>query len=176
MDTGYLPAIFSDLVSRGEGCGQRQCGNFNRPRISGHFALNEERARSSGVAQAAPAEVAELIVVGDAQRGDLFVGRYRRNESGDWFRQGEIEMLTDCVAKGASDYLLLPTNATLLKARVRAHLQRKRLQELKKEMPNTVLVPTDALCLGSGWLLLLIPLILLVSLLSLAGKRKTANA
>lgn len=45
------------------------------------------------VAQTAPAEVAELIVVGDAQRGDLFVGRYRRNESGNWFRQGEIEIV-----------------------------------------------------------------------------------
>ena len=44
-------------------------------------------------------------------------------------RTEDAELLTDCVAKGASDYLLLPTNATLLRARIRAHLQRKRLQE-----------------------------------------------
>lgn len=44
-------------------------------------------------------------------------------------RPEDIELLTDCVAKGAADYLLLPTNATLLKARVQGHLQRKRLQE-----------------------------------------------
>jgi sigma-B regulation protein RsbU (phosphoserine phosphatase) len=41
----------------------------------------------------------------------------------------DTDLLTDCVAKGASDYLLLPTNTTLLKARIRSHLQRKRLQE-----------------------------------------------
>ena len=41
----------------------------------------------------------------------------------------DIDLLTDCVSKGAADYLLLPTNATLLKARIWSHLQRKRLQE-----------------------------------------------
>ena len=44
-------------------------------------------------------------------------------------RAEDAGLLTDCVAKGASDYLLLPTNATLLRARIRAHLQRKRLEE-----------------------------------------------
>jgi sigma-B regulation protein RsbU (phosphoserine phosphatase) len=44
-------------------------------------------------------------------------------------RVEDIDALTDCVAKGAADYLLLPTNATLLQARIRSHLQRKRLQE-----------------------------------------------
>ncbi len=41
----------------------------------------------------------------------------------------DAEFLTDCVSRGASDYLLLPTNATLLKARIRGHLQRRRLEE-----------------------------------------------
>jgi sigma-B regulation protein RsbU (phosphoserine phosphatase) len=44
-------------------------------------------------------------------------------------RVEDVALLTDCVAKGAADYLLLPTNATLLRARIQAHLQRKRLQE-----------------------------------------------
>jgi sigma-B regulation protein RsbU (phosphoserine phosphatase) len=41
----------------------------------------------------------------------------------------DMDMLTGCVAMGAADYLLLPTNTTLLRARIRTHLQRKRLQE-----------------------------------------------
>jgi len=44
-------------------------------------------------------------------------------------RTDDIDLLTECVAIGAADYLLLPTNTTLLKARIRSHLQRKRLQE-----------------------------------------------
>lgn len=45
------------------------------------------------VAQAAPEEISELIVVGDAQRGDLFVGHYHRTEAGLWFRRGDIEIV-----------------------------------------------------------------------------------
>jgi sigma-B regulation protein RsbU (phosphoserine phosphatase) len=44
-------------------------------------------------------------------------------------RLEDIDLMTDCVAKGAADYLLLPTNTVLLRARIRSHLQRKRLQE-----------------------------------------------
>ena len=41
----------------------------------------------------------------------------------------EIPSLTQCIEDGAADYLLLPTNPTLLEARIRPHLQKKRLQE-----------------------------------------------
>ncbi len=41
----------------------------------------------------------------------------------------EIHVLTQCIQDGAADYLLLPTNPTLLEARIRPHLQKKRLQE-----------------------------------------------
>ncbi len=41
----------------------------------------------------------------------------------------EIPVLTQCIQDGAADYLLLPTNPTLLEARIRPHLQKKRLQE-----------------------------------------------
>ena len=41
----------------------------------------------------------------------------------------EIPSLTQCIQDGAADYLLLPTNPTLLEARIRPHLQKKRLQE-----------------------------------------------
>lgn len=47
------------------------------------------------VAQAAPAEVTEVIVLGDAQRGDLFVGRYEKDDSGLWFRRGNIEIIPE---------------------------------------------------------------------------------
>jgi tRNA threonylcarbamoyladenosine biosynthesis protein TsaB len=45
------------------------------------------------VALAAPEAVTDLIVVGDAQRGDLFVGRYHRHENGLWCPQGNIEIV-----------------------------------------------------------------------------------
>ena len=41
----------------------------------------------------------------------------------------EIPSLTQCIKDGAADCLLLPTNPTLLEARIRPHLQKKRLQE-----------------------------------------------
>ncbi|MDX1414147.1 MAG: SpoIIE family protein phosphatase [Candidatus Promineifilaceae bacterium] len=40
-----------------------------------------------------------------------------------------LPQLTRCIEDGASDYLLLPVNSTLLKARIQTHLQKKRLQE-----------------------------------------------
>lgn len=43
----------------------------------------------AAVAEAAPADVSALWVVSDAQRGDLFVGRYVRQQTG-WERQGPI--------------------------------------------------------------------------------------
>ena len=49
------------------------------------------------VAEAAPADVSELFVIGDAQRQQLFVGRYERRTGGDkpagvWQRVGELEI------------------------------------------------------------------------------------
>ncbi len=44
-------------------------------------------------------------------------------------RVEDAAVLTDCVSKGAADYLLLPSNGVLLQARIQSHLQRKRLQE-----------------------------------------------
>ncbi len=41
----------------------------------------------------------------------------------------DIPLLTQCVQDGAQDYLLLPTNSTLLRARLRVHLEERRLQE-----------------------------------------------
>jgi len=40
------------------------------------------------------------------------------------------------------------------------------ISELKKSLPNTTIVPGSGLCLGSGWLLLLIPFILIFRYLS----------
>lgn len=40
----------------------------------------------------APADVASLQVVGDGQRGDLYVGRYERLGSGEWTRPDEISI------------------------------------------------------------------------------------
>ena len=44
-------------------------------------------------------------------------------------RPADIPALTECVQQGAQDHLLLPTNPTLLRARIQVHLGRKRLQE-----------------------------------------------
>jgi tRNA threonylcarbamoyladenosine biosynthesis protein TsaB len=40
-------------------------------------------------AQSPPA-VAAVQVVGDGQRGDLYIGRYHRQDNGDWTRDGDI--------------------------------------------------------------------------------------
>ena len=37
-----------------------------------------------------PPDVTTVQVVGDGQRGDLYIGRYHRQDKGDWIRDGEI--------------------------------------------------------------------------------------
>ena len=44
------------------------------------------------VARNAPPDVARQFVMGDAQRGDVFVGQYHRSANGRWQREGEIQM------------------------------------------------------------------------------------
>lgn len=44
------------------------------------------------VAAQAPPDVASLQVVGDGQRGDLYLGRYERLEGAGWSRPGEIQV------------------------------------------------------------------------------------
>lgn len=44
------------------------------------------------IAEAAPPHVHRLQVVGDGQRGDLYVGRYVRDAGGRWERIGDIEI------------------------------------------------------------------------------------
>lgn len=61
------------------------------------------------IARNAPADVASQYVIGDAQRGDVFVGRYHRANRG-WEREGDIgivpferwrdELPTDAVVTG----------------------------------------------------------------------------
>jgi tRNA threonylcarbamoyladenosine biosynthesis protein TsaB len=51
------------------------------------------------IAEAAPADVAALQVVGDGQRGDLYVGRFARAANGQWQRTGAIEI------RSAADWL-----------------------------------------------------------------------
>ncbi len=43
------------------------------------------------IAQESPPNIARLTVIADAQRGDLYVGKYRR-EANQWIREGEIAM------------------------------------------------------------------------------------
>ncbi|HSG73038.1 MAG TPA: tRNA (adenosine(37)-N6)-threonylcarbamoyltransferase complex dimerization subunit type 1 TsaB [Planctomycetaceae bacterium] len=45
------------------------------------------------VAERSPIEVTSVTVIGDAQRGGLFVGRYRRDEHANWHRESEIEIV-----------------------------------------------------------------------------------
>jgi tRNA threonylcarbamoyladenosine biosynthesis protein TsaB len=42
------------------------------------------------IAAQSPPDVIHVDVVGDGQRGDLYVGRYQRGDGGDWRRNGEI--------------------------------------------------------------------------------------
>lgn len=44
-------------------------------------------------------------------------------------RPADMPDITHCLEEGATDYVLLPVNAALLKARVQPHLQKRRLQE-----------------------------------------------
>jgi len=46
------------------------------------------------------------------------------------------------------------------------------LQNLNSKLPNTLIVPVDGLCLGTGWLLLFIPLLFLLGI-GIAIKRKS---
>ncbi len=41
-----------------------------------------------------PPDVAVIDVIGDAQRGDLFVGRYIKNAAGDWLPEGGIRIVS----------------------------------------------------------------------------------
>ncbi|REJ89666.1 MAG: tRNA (adenosine(37)-N6)-threonylcarbamoyltransferase complex dimerization subunit type 1 TsaB [Planctomycetota bacterium] len=45
------------------------------------------------VAAAASPDVNDLDVIGDAQRGDLYVGRYQRGSSGEWRSSGPMEVV-----------------------------------------------------------------------------------
>ena len=45
----------------------------------------------------------------------------------------EIKSVVRCIEKGADDYLTKPFNATLLKARINACLEKKRLRDVEKE-------------------------------------------
>lgn len=45
------------------------------------------------VAENSPAEVKRVSVIADAQRGELFVGHYRREENGNFARIGEITIV-----------------------------------------------------------------------------------
>lgn len=42
------------------------------------------------IASQSPADVDRVDVVGDGQRGDLYVGRYQRVRSDEWIREGEL--------------------------------------------------------------------------------------
>jgi tRNA threonylcarbamoyladenosine biosynthesis protein TsaB len=60
----------------------------------------------AAIAAGAPAEVDQLFVIGDAQRGDLYVGEYRRDGAGDFARQGEIRIIPGeswCLSRSATD-------------------------------------------------------------------------
>ena len=41
----------------------------------------------------------------------------------------------------------------------------ERIAELHRQLPNTLIVPGSGLCMGSGWLLLLVPLVIISRLL-----------
>lgn len=45
------------------------------------------------IAAAAPSDVDSIDVIGDAQRGDLYVGRYERQATGAWQSRGSIEIV-----------------------------------------------------------------------------------
>lgn len=47
--------------------------------------------------------------------------------------------------------------------------------ELQEKLPNCVIVPAAALCLGSGWLLLIIPVIILTGLILMLYRRQKAK-
>lgn len=44
------------------------------------------------IASQSPSDVDRVEVVGDGQRGDLYVGRYQRTSGGEWVREGQLEI------------------------------------------------------------------------------------
>jgi len=46
------------------------------------------------VAGSAPSDVSEIDVISDAQRGDLYHGRYERGEDGLWMRQSDVRIVS----------------------------------------------------------------------------------
>lgn len=46
------------------------------------------------IAERAPADIHEVDVIADAQRAELYVGRYRRQSTGLWQRQGELQIIS----------------------------------------------------------------------------------
>jgi len=60
------------------------------------------------VACNAPPEAGELLVIENAQRGGLFVGRYRRRGPDDWTRVGELDIVD------AEDWAQARTEADLV--------------------------------------------------------------
>jgi tRNA threonylcarbamoyladenosine biosynthesis protein TsaB len=92
------------------------------------------------VAEQAPSELSSVIVIGDAQRGDLFVGRYRRDDRSNWQRDAEIEIVS------ASGFLAGLTGSETVSgpgvARFETELaSRCRLIETDRRMPGA-----DAVC------------------------------
>jgi hypothetical protein len=66
-----------------------------------------------------------------------------------------------CSKKGLMDlsnlkYLSLPS---------KAFKDQEYIQMMKKNFPNTTLVPNSGICLGSGWILLLVPFTIMLSIL-----------
>ena len=63
------------------------------------------------IAANSPAEVTDVFVVGDAQRSELYAGRYRRESNGTFVRDGEITIVDGekwCGERTADDVLSGP--------------------------------------------------------------------
>ena len=63
------------------------------------------------VAENSPRDVSELSVISDAQRGELFLGRYCRDSDGSFVREGEIEIVnrqTWCEERSPDDVVSGP--------------------------------------------------------------------
>lgn len=87
------------------------------------------------VAENSPADVDNVYVVGDAQRGELFAGRYARHANGFWTQTEEIAIVngeTWCRARNPGDVVTgtgvekfkqeLSTNCRVLKTEYRSPL------------------------------------------------------
>lgn len=63
------------------------------------------------IAENAPDDVGRLFVIGDAQRGDLYVGEYARGDSGAFARAGPIRIIPAedwCRSRSATDVVTGP--------------------------------------------------------------------